>query len=379
MSQNDNIIGVLLMIKNEEDSIELSINSTSKYIKHVILFDTGSTDNTIKLAQKCCKNNNQILHLKQGIFKSFPESRNEAIEFAETINVMFLLLMDAGDEFKTTKTKQELINIIKSIPNNYNYGTVKQEWIERPNSGISDHVDIRFIRNKSNCRYDPRFPVHEVFANMDKNKFVSLNGIFSLFQDRVKYGASTNSRYIKDIELLSKAEPNKRNLYFLAQSYMSIDDYKNGFKYNILSLNCKDNSCGSEFDEKFTLVRIAYCAIICKLPETIIIKYLLQAINFSEPPIDAFIYLLKYYIEEKAPEKALPYIERLAKLHKPDTTTSVQLINHTFYDYTRWHLISVITLMTQQNLDLGRYACETAIKVAHKPDDINNFKLFLQT
>ena len=90
METDNNLVGVLMMIKNEEKSIRVTINSIKDYIKHVIVFDTGSTDRTIEIVKETCRLNNQELHLKIGIFKSFPESRNDAIEFAESIKVKFL-------------------------------------------------------------------------------------------------------------------------------------------------------------------------------------------------------------------------------------------------------------------------------------------------
>lgn len=367
----DNIIGVLLMVKNEHQSIKTTIESTSKFFKHIIIFDTGSTDNTLDIIKNTCNKNNQKYHIKSGIFKSFPESRNDALEFAETINVKFLLLMDAGDVFQTKKTKSELFQIIDSIPTKFKYGTIKQEWIERDGEGISDHVDIRFVRNKANCRYNLEYPVHEVFKDVETSQFVDLTNMISLFQDRPKYAQSTGERYHKDIELLLKAPENKRNLYFLAQSYMSIDDYKNGFKYNVKCLESDTNA--SEIDNKFVLVRCGFCAMKVGLSEKIIMKYFLRSIQMEEPPIDSFIYILKYYIETKQAEKALPYLIRLASLEK---SKKIDLINHTFYDYTRWHLISIVTLMTKTQLELGKYACLKAINVANRPDDLNNIKLF---
>ena len=107
MKADNNLVGVLMMIKNEENSIAVTINSIKDYIKHVIIFDTGSTDRTIEIVKETCKTNNQELHLKVGVFKSFPESRNDAIEFAESVKVKFLILMDAGDEFQTEKSKSK--------------------------------------------------------------------------------------------------------------------------------------------------------------------------------------------------------------------------------------------------------------------------------
>ena len=105
MSKN---IGVLMMVKNEEESIKVSLESTKNYFDTIIILDTGSSDNTINVIQEFCKKNNQKLYLKETSFKSFPESRNDALEFAETVKeIEYLLLMDAGDEFQTDKSKKE--------------------------------------------------------------------------------------------------------------------------------------------------------------------------------------------------------------------------------------------------------------------------------
>ena len=375
METDNNLVGVLMMIKNEEKSIRVTINSIKDYIKHVIVFDTGSTDRTIEIVKETCRLNNQELHLKIGIFKSFPESRNDAIEFAESIKVKFLLLMDAGDEFQSSKTKKQFLKVISSIPSNINYGLVKQKWYENNKGSFetNDHNDLRFIRNNSNCRYNPDNIVHEAFLNV--GQYLNLFDIFTLYQDRVKYGGSTEQRYIKDIGNLLKAPKTKRNYYFLSQSYMSIDDFKNGFKYNILSLETNDGSHAA-VDEVFTLVRAGYCAMMCKMSLKIIYKYLFMAIDRPKPPIDAFIYIMKVSIDNSCVDKVVPYIETIYNLKKPiDEST---LVNHGFYDYTRYNLLSIVTLISGKRLDIGYEACKKAIAERNLPDDIHNIQIFEQ-
>ena len=51
MKADNNLVGVLMMIKNEESSIAVTINSVKNYIKHIIIFDTGSTDKTIQIVK----------------------------------------------------------------------------------------------------------------------------------------------------------------------------------------------------------------------------------------------------------------------------------------------------------------------------------------
>ena len=48
-SDINNILGALIMVKNEEISIQVTIDSVKKYIKHIIVYDTGSTDTTVKI------------------------------------------------------------------------------------------------------------------------------------------------------------------------------------------------------------------------------------------------------------------------------------------------------------------------------------------
>ena len=387
-NNSDTIIGILLMIKNEAKSIAVTLNSTKNYFKHIIVYDTGSSDNTIQIVKECCKKNNQLLHLNQGLFKGFPESRNESLEFAENVSVDKLILMDAGDEFRSKYKPNEFLKIINTFP--YTCGIVKQQWL-MPNSNgsnLEEHSDIRFICNHKGLRYDLDYPVHEMFkydtSNDATHSVATITDIFLLYQDRVKYGGSTESRYIKDIDLLSKGKPNKRNLFFLAQSYMSVNDFHNGYKYNLLCIDAVGGSGGSSSDTSIvdnttSYIRAGYCAMMCHFSEDKIIDNLLMSININKnntisPPIDPYIYILKYYMDNNKPEKALPYIDDLFKLDIKNQESNKNL-NPYFYDYTRWNLISVICLMCNQKLDKGYQALNKIIHYG-RPNDIQNMKMY---
>jgi glycosyltransferase involved in cell wall biosynthesis len=371
-------VGVLMMVKNEKDSIEVSLNSTKGYFDVIIVFDTGSDDGTVDIIRRVCKKNDQVLYLKEGVFKSFPESRNEALEFAETIDVDYILMMDAGDEFQTKKSRIEFLLMFNNIPSHLSFdiGLIQQKWLDDVNGKLSDHFDCRLVKNKIGVRYDEKYPVHEQVERADELKNCNFGDNFWLYQDRVKYGGSTKKRYMRDIELLSKAEGNKRNLYFLAQSYMSVEDYKNGFKYNVLSYQCKGEK-GSHFaDEKFTLVRIAYCAMRCGMIETSV-KYLKKIINeCEEVPVDAYVYLFDIHIKKNESDKVIDYVEDLYNLKKPDiVTSSIRLVNHFFYDYLRYNLISIVCLMSNKKLDIGKKSIEKIMREG-KREDMHNYEIY---
>ena len=405
-NNNNNIVGVLLMIKNESKSIAVTLNSTKNYFKYIIVYDTGSTDNTIQIVKECCKKNNQILHLKQGVFKGFPESRNESLDFAENVSVDKLILMDAGDEFRSNYKPDEFLKIINTFP--YSCGIVKQQWLMSNTNGntngngngngntnssnIEEHSDIRFLCNHKGLRYDLDYPVHEMIKYDDTtntstndttndvaHSVATITELFLLYQDRVKYGGSTESRYIKDIDLLSKAKPNKRNLFFLAQSYMSVNDFHNGYKYNLLCIDAGGPFDTTIGDNTTSYIRAGYCAMMCHFSEDKIIDNLLMSIkinkdNSIEPPIDSYIYILKYYMDNHTPEKGLTYIDDLFKLDMKNQESNKNL-NPYFYDYTRWNLISVICLMCNKNLDKGYQALNKIIHYG-RPNDIQNMKIY---
>ena len=354
----DKILGMLIMVKNEEASIAVTINSVKEFIKYIIVYDTGSTDKTINIITKTCKINNQILSLKEGTFEGFPQSRNVSLEFAESVPVKFLLLMDAGDEFKCEIKKLDLIKNINKFQGNI--GMVKQIWNKE------QHTDIRLIKNKSNVRYNIDYPVHE---QVDINGVIGdFSSMFYLYQCRIIHSDSTKSRYKRDIELLLKAKKCKRNYFFLAQSYMSIDDYRNGYKYNILSIN----TLGSG-DDATSYSRAGYCAIKCGMPESIIKQNLLMSIkNTNEPVIDSYIYLLDYYISNSMASKGIEYIDDIANMTIP---LSNKTISYEFYNYKRWYLISIICLVSNQELEKGYNAIKKIIHFGNR-HDITNLDIY---
>ena len=362
----DNIVGVLLMIKNEEDIIKLTIDSTKKHIKNIIVYDNGSTDDTIAILKKTCKKNGQKLHLKVGEFINFPESRNIALEFAETIDVKYLILMDAAEEFRTNKTKDEFLEIIKKFPEDINFGLVKHKWIEYNRD--TEHFDMRFIRNKVGSRYDVDIPVHVNF----------LDELFILFQDRMKNAESTSVRLEKDVKEFLKAKKTKRNYYYLSQTYANLNDFENAYKCSILSLDTsEDPKKPSYVDERATRARAAYYAIQLHMDFSVIQKHCEIVINSPSPNIEAFIYLFRASIIYKCPNNVIKYIESLMNLRKPNDG---QIVNHNFYDYQRWTCISIVCLMSGQKLKIGKKACEKAIQASSIPeqDDIQNMKIYNQ-
>lgn len=92
------LIVVVLMIKNEERSIQATLSSyVAGGIKHFLIFDTGSTDNTVRIVQDYFKQYPVIASIQQEPFIDFAQSRNRALELAESVfsTAVFFIMPDA--------------------------------------------------------------------------------------------------------------------------------------------------------------------------------------------------------------------------------------------------------------------------------------------
>ena len=68
--------------------------------------------------------------------------------------------------------------------------------------------------------------------------------------------------------------------------------------------------------------------------------------------------------------------EIIYNLKKP--TDESTLVNHGFYDYTRYNLLSIVTLISGKKLRIGYESCKKAITARNLPDDNHNMKIFEQ-
>jgi glycosyltransferase involved in cell wall biosynthesis len=360
------MLAALIMLKNEEESIKITLDSIKNHIKHVIVYDTGSTDSTIEVCRELCKRNGQVFHLKEGTFKNFPESRNESIEFAESIakknSIEFFLLLDAADEFKTDATQEKILQSLDRIPSRCSYGIVKKHWLEQ--TGTIEHYDIRFIRSGRKCRYDLKYPVHETFSNKSMDNMIFLENLFTLYQNRFVNSESSVARFRRDIEMLSAAPVNKRNYYYLSQTYMNCKEYENAYNHYILALQLEKDTEYNVLDDMgdiLILVRILNCAIFLKKDFDCIFEYFNRIINMDPTNIDAYVFFFKYCLDNKFHDAAEPYIGTLATLTKP-TQGGRTLINHNYYDYLRWYLISNICMKLTTHDEIGLVASQRALE-----------------
>ena len=117
--------------------------------KLLLSTSTGSTDNTVKVIEDFAEKHKINLYLKQGTFVNFSVSRNVSLDFADTVDVHYLLLLDCSDELRGGEFLKLFAKDLLGKPNNG--FLTKQTWW----SGIQEdsYFNVRFVKNRCRGRY----------------------------------------------------------------------------------------------------------------------------------------------------------------------------------------------------------------------------------
>ena len=226
-------IAVLMMVKNEKKRLHVSLESVKDFADSLVIFDTGSTDNTIDICKEFCEKNKIPLRLKQGDFVNFEVSRNVSLDFADSFpDIDFILLMDTNDELKGGKELREFAEKFKR--HDSTGFLICQEWW----SGVIDkYYNIRFVRAHQEWRY--KGSVHEyIESRIEKNRkqqVVKLPDNISLYQDRTQDDDKSGKRFKRDKELLLidyiKNPKETRTIFYLAQTFSCLGEKEDAYYY----------------------------------------------------------------------------------------------------------------------------------------------------
>lgn len=228
-------IACLLMVKNEEKSIIKTLNSLLKKIDGIIIYDTGSTDQTLNFIKSWSNKNKFHIEIFTGNFVDFSTSRNILLNFAfEKNEYDYFLLMDANDEllFSDVMCDENNSNLLKEeiFKKSHCDGFyLQQSWF------ISDQKKINFYNIKlikKTCKIQYTGKVHEY---LDKKSFLfeKLDKTF-IYQDRTSTCINSILRWKKDLIILLedyKKNPSPRNEYYLGQTFSCLNDKKNSLYY----------------------------------------------------------------------------------------------------------------------------------------------------
>jgi glycosyltransferase involved in cell wall biosynthesis len=365
-------IGLLMMVKNEHQTIKVSLDSVKDYVQCFIIYDTGSTDDTIEIITNYCKEHKMNLYMIQGDFVNFSTSRNVLLNFADTIDhIQYLLLLDSNDQLRGGPTLRKFAK--QELKTDNSAFLTSQEWW----SGKTDrYFNIRFI--KPRCGWFYKGVVHEHIYNINHregqpqlpNPKIPVEAV--LYQDRTKDDDKSSKRFSRDKVLLlaeHKKEPdNPRTLFYLAQTFSCLGDNEEALKYYQMRVNV-EGFWEERFHSQLRSGEIAW-KLGHSWAETM--QYYLKAVEVEERAEP--LYKIANYYRDKEKWKMAYYFGGIAcKLEYP--VNNILFIDREVYDYQRYHLLGIVAFYAGRMED-GKWACTMAIKARNKDVDKNNLKFY---
>lgn len=355
-------ISVLMMVKNEQKRLGVTLESIKDVAKSFILYDTGSEDNTIQIARDFCKKNNIIFRLKEGNFVNFSVSRNISLDFADTfLDVDYLLLLDTNDELRNYK---QLINSCEKYKDKINTGfLVSQEWWS---GSTTKYFNIRLIKPREGWRY--KGAIHEWIKNTKYESdeqappIEKLPNDIIIYQDRTQDDDKTGKRFKKDKVILlqeyKKYPTDTRTIFYLAQTCSCLNEHEDSFYYYKLR-----TTLDGFLEEKFhSMLKCAEYSKKLNHPWKETRRWYMNALELfhrAEPAIE----LATYYKNRKNWFMAYIFCSMACKLDFP--YESLLFVDKHCYEYIRWHLLGIICYYLGF-FEEGKIGCLKAIDISSK-------------
>ena len=200
-----------MIVKNEELNLETALDWAKPAAFEQIVVDTGSSDNTVKLAQQLGA---RVCHFKW--INDFAAAKNYAIEQAKGEWVAFL---DA-DEYLTAEDTNKLIELLERIEAEKTVcDGIVMPWVNVDDNGkpMTIATQVRIFRNKPSIRYVGT--IHEQLS-IDADKFVMADDISIIHTGYAQSAHKATGKAERNTELL-RAELRKNPKDISLKAYLA--------------------------------------------------------------------------------------------------------------------------------------------------------------
>lgn len=149
-------LSLCMIVKNEQENLPRCLESVKDIVDEMIIVDTGSTDETVKIAEEFGA---KVFHFPWN--GSFSDARNVSLRNA---GCDWILLMDADDELEKTQRQEVLSLADKNEADAYFFLTVSYLG-EKPGNEVMNNLNVRLLKNGKGYFFSS--PIHEqIYSNI---------------------------------------------------------------------------------------------------------------------------------------------------------------------------------------------------------------------
>lgn len=339
-----------MIVKNEAQGIQKTLEAIKPYIDCWCILDTGSTDGT----QNIIKNVMWDVagRLYEEPFVDFSTSRNRAWDLAEQFNTAFIFILDADE---IIVNGEELKNFCELVKNNT--GPQNEAYlIERKEVTGGIHFFPRLFRAKMGWRYVG--VVHEYPTKANIIPSIKVPKVCRNFQPPEQSAEATKKRWERDEKLLEtehKRNPDDpRTTFYLAQTYDCLNK-----KQEAMDMYLKRSKMNAWVEETYeALQRAAKCAETFKPWEEVEPMYL-KAFSFATHRAEPLYYIANHYHGKDNHILAYLYAYQAASLPFPNDT--MPIIEKDVYAWKAAEIASIHAYYINKHNE-GRYFAEKVIE-----------------
>jgi len=198
-------VALAMIVKDEADKLERCLDSALPLIDHVVLIDTGSTDNTADLAKAWAHTNKVSLTLGFQEWTNFAVNRSSLLRLAKD-KADWLLMLDS--------------DMVLHFPDPLPDFETCDSWHGRIKQGALDYALPLIVRASKPWHYVG--VAHSYLACDEGFSEGQIDGLW--VED---HSSTTNAKIERDLVVLSEEHArnplDRRTVFYLAQSYEDLD------------------------------------------------------------------------------------------------------------------------------------------------------------
>ena len=385
------------MVRNEQDTILLTLSSVLDAVDCVVLYDTGSTDQTVELVETFCTHHSMPLHVTRGVFVDFSLSRNVLVEFAERY-CEYQLHLDSADKLLGGPTLKRFCALYTGAATAF---MVFQQWF-MGNTSIRFR-NLRLMKSGHQWRYKCR--VHEMLNRPDFDANRDTVGIdtlfdetpeaasdpdgrppltgFVIFQNRTLDNTKTLHRFQRDALMLFEdwqTDPNDtRTLFYLGQTYDHMGDAQRGYLW--YHKRVERELEGFTEESLHAHMRLGKLAKRLGMDDEVVEAHYWRAIEFSmrhwgRVLLEPALLLVQMMDARKEFVRAFHLLNSV--MNEPYPVMMNLFVDATAYKYNRYHWMGRVAWYVGQFV-VGGWNSIIAYRVAQHEIDLKNVKVYLSS